>query len=524
MINFEQVTLTYPGSPTPAIADLTLTIDEGELVVVTGATGSGKSTLLGLVTALVPHFTGGRLLGTVRVAGRETSTHPPRMLADVVGHVSQVPSDSFVTDTVEDELAYGMESLGVEPPVMRRRVEETLDLLGLTSLRRRPLVDLSAGEAQRVAIGAALTPHPHVLVLDEPTSALDPPAAEEVLAIVARLVADLGLTVLIAEHRLERVVQFADRAVLVAGDGSVTIGPVAEVMRRTPAPPPVVELARLAGWDPPPLTVRDARRAATDLRQRIADICPPERQGRAGDVVRSLRAATVAYDGQTVLGPVDLDVTTGEVLAVMGRNGAGKSTLLSLLVGLTKPTTGRVAGSDPAALVPHRPIDLLYCESVAAECAAADREAGLEPGATRSMLARIGPDLPGTTHPRDLSEGGRLVLALAIMLARSPRLLLLDEPTRGLDYAAKGRLIPLLRALAAADRAIVLVTHDVELVGAVADRTVVLADGEKVTDLPARQALTASPAFAPQIAKVLAPLSYLTVSEVAEALRQAGGL
>ena len=242
-------------------------------MLVVGRTGTGKSTLLRCVNGLVPHFTGGTLSGRVTVAGRDTRLHPPRELADVVGIVPQDPLSGFVTDMVEDELAYGMESIGLAPAVMRRRVEETLDLLGLADLRNRPLLSLSGGQRQRVAIGAVLTTHPKVLVLDEPTSALDPGAAEEVLAALQRLVHDLGVTVLLAEHRLERVVQYADRVVVVPGDGQpLVVGTPADVMVSAPVAPPVVELGRLAGWSPLPLTVRDARRAAGPLRERLAPL------------------------------------------------------------------------------------------------------------------------------------------------------------------------------------------------------------------------------------------------------------
>ncbi|MGW7193617.1 ABC transporter ATP-binding protein, partial [Streptomyces sp. NPDC054838] len=223
MIRFEQVSVTYEGASAPALRDADFTVPEGELTLLVGPSGVGKSTLLGAVSGLVPHFTGGRLRGRVTVAGRDTRTHRPRELADVVGTVGQDPSAHFVTDVVEDELAYGMESLGLPPAVMRRRVEETLDLLGLNELRDRPLATLSGGQRQRVAIGSVLTPHPRVLVLDEPTSALDPGAAEEVLAVLQRLVHDLGTTVLMAEHRLERVVQYADRVLLLDSPGAAPV-------------------------------------------------------------------------------------------------------------------------------------------------------------------------------------------------------------------------------------------------------------------------------------------------------------
>ena len=239
-----RVGVTFADAPAPVLSGVDLTIPEGELVLVVGRTGSGKTTLLRALNGLVPHFSGGTLHGRVVVDGRDTRDHRPRDLADVVGYVGQDPLAGFVTDTVEDELAYGMESLGLTPDVMRKRVEETLDLLGLAEVRARPVVDLSGGQQQRVAIGSVLTTHPRVLVLDEPTSALDPLAAEEVLATLQRLVHDLGLTVVLAEHRLERVVQYADRVVLVpGGTASVTSGTPEQVLRDAPVAPPVVELA-----------------------------------------------------------------------------------------------------------------------------------------------------------------------------------------------------------------------------------------------------------------------------------------
>ncbi|NEB81591.1 ABC transporter ATP-binding protein, partial [Streptomyces sp. SID14478] len=272
MIRFENVSVRYADAPHPTLSGIELTVPEGELMLLAGPSGVGKSTLLGAVSGLVPHFTGGTLAGRVTVAGRDTRTHKPRELADVVGTVGQDPLAHFVTDTVEDELAYGMESLGLAPPVMRRRVEETLDLLGLAGLRDRPIATLSGGQQQRVAIGSVLTTHPQVLVLDEPTSALDPAAAEEVLAVLQRLVHDLGTTVLLAEHRLERVVQYADQVALLPAPGEpLLVGDPAAVMARSPVFPPVVGLGRLVGWDPLPLTVRDARRAAGDVRARLAE-------------------------------------------------------------------------------------------------------------------------------------------------------------------------------------------------------------------------------------------------------------
>ncbi|MFJ3701884.1 MULTISPECIES: ABC transporter ATP-binding protein [Streptomyces] len=567
MIRFEQVSVRYEGAGRPTLSGVDLTIPEGELVLAVGPSGVGKSTLLGAVSGLVPHFTGGVLSGRVTVGGRDTRTHKPRELADLVGTVGQDPLAHFVTDTVEDELAYGMESLGLAPDVMRRRVEETLDLLGLAELRDRPIATLSGGQRQRVAIGSVLTPHPRVLVLDEPTSALDPAAAEDVLAVLQRLVHDLGTTVLMAEHRLERVVQYADQVLLLPAPGAAPVmGAPADIMALSPVRPPVVDLGRLVGWDPLPLSVRDARRRAVDLRERLADVEPPEREAPAdaapvplpepaaprpgllgrllgrrpapspapaplAGVVTRVEGLGVRHGRVQALRGVTLSVAPGETVALMGRNGAGKSTLLSTLVGTTPPTTGSVlvgglqpSGTPPrdmvrrVGLVPQEPRDLLYADTVAAECAAADSDAGAPEGSCRALVSELLPGVPDGVHPRDLSEGQRLALALALVLTARPPLLLLDEPTRGLDYAAKARLVGVLRRLAAGGHAIVLATHDVELAAELADRVVILADGEVVADGPTRQVVVSSPAFAPQTSKVLAPRQWLTVSQVRTAL------
>ncbi|MEU4884776.1 MULTISPECIES: ABC transporter ATP-binding protein [Streptomyces] len=548
MIRFDDVSVRYEGAAAgPALTGVDLTVPEGELCLLVGPSGVGKSTLLGTVSGLVPHFTGGTLRGRVTVAGRDTRTHRPRELADVVGTVGQDPLAHFVTDTVEDELAYGMESLGLAPAVMRRRVEETLDLLGLAALRDRPIATLSGGQQQRVAIGSVLTPHPRVLVLDEPTSALDPAAAEEVLAVLQRLVHDLGTTVLMAEHRLERVVHYADQVILLPAPGAapVTGGP-AEIMAVSPVTPPVVALGRLAGWSPLPLSVRDARRTAGPLRERLAGLTPDPHPVPAPHPAATGAAAEAAPDaapaaelsrlsvrrGRTeVLRRIGLTVRPGETVALMGRNGAGKSTLLNTLAGLHRPAGGTAlaGGVVPhrtpprdlirrVGLVPQEPRDLLYADTVAAECAAADGDADAGPGSCRALVTALLPDVSDTTHPRDLSEGQRLALALAVVLTARPPLLLLDEPTRGLDYAAKSRLVEILRGLTAEGHAVLLATHDVELVAELAHRVVILADGEVVADGPTAEVVTASPAFSPQVSKILAPQPWLTVSQVRNAL------
>jgi energy-coupling factor transporter ATP-binding protein EcfA2 len=540
VIDFDRVTVTYDASQPPVLREVSLHIEEGELCLVVGRTGAGKSTLLGAINGLVPHFTGGTLAGRVMVAGRDTASHPPRELADVVGVVGQDPLAGFVTDTVEEELAYGMEQLAVAPEVMRKRVEEALDLLGLAELRRGPLHEISGGQQQRVAIGAALCAHPRVLVLDEPTSALDPVAAEEVLAAITRLVHDLGLTVVLAEHRLERVVQYADTVIHLPGDGTAAIGPPAQMLLSATVAPPVVELGRLARWRPLPLSVRDARRRASSLRGRLPIVAPssPGSGTAAAETVLRARGIVVRYGPVMAVRGIDLDLRGGEIAAVMGRNGSGKSSLLWAIQGAGRRQAGvvDVAGRDPqgssprqaralVALVPQTPSDLLYLNTVGAELAQADHEsAAADAPLARELLDALAPGIGDDAHPRDLSEGQRLSLVLAIQLRAAPRVVLLDEPTRGLDYGAKRALHAIVLRLAEERRAVVIATHDVEFVAASCDRAVVMAQGEVIADGPTPEIVGASPAFAPQVAKVLAPLRYLTVAEVADALQKSRSL
>ncbi|MCJ7832107.1 MAG: ABC transporter ATP-binding protein, partial [Actinobacteria bacterium] len=371
-LRFEDVTFTYPGSDAPALRRIDLSIEEGHFVLVTGPTGSGKSTFLRMANGLVPHFSGGAFEGRVFAEGRDTLGSAPRELADIVAFVPQDPAASFVLDRVEDELAYGMENLSVSPDRMRRRVEEVLDLMAIAKLRDRSVRTLSGGEQQRVAIAAALAAGPRILVLDEPTSQLDPQGAEDVLAGLLRLVHDLGMTVLVSEHRLERVAGFADMAVGLPGDASAFMGSPQEVLTRLKSGPPVTRLARRLGWEPVPLTVRDARTRASSIQLPLpTPVAAPD----PGEDLLRCEGLKAGYHDTPVLAGIDLRLGAGEALALLGRNGSGKTTLLRSLAGLHSPSHGRVvarSGSAPAtgldvAYCPQDPDVLLFADTVEKE-------------------------------------------------------------------------------------------------------------------------------------------------------------
>jgi energy-coupling factor transport system ATP-binding protein len=530
MITFSNVSLIYPNSERTIIENASFSVNEGELVLLMGHTGAGKSSVLRLINGLVPHHTGGILSGEISVAGRSTRMMKPGELADVVGIVGQNPVNGFVSDIVEDEIAFGLETLGVAPEVMRKRVEEVLDLLALTPLRKSLVTELSGGEQQRVAIAAALVTNPKVLLLDEPTSALDPIAAEEVLSILHRLVHDLGLTVIVAEHRLERVIQFVDRIILVHGDGTLELGSTSQILQNSPIAPPLVELARILQLSTIPLSIREFRKIAPHIESAIHDMTSSNSQP-IGKVVMSMKEIFASYRDEKnsyALSDINLEIHEGEIVALMGRNGAGKTTLLKSAVGLSPIIDGQVliAGKDPTQFkdrevmtyvgyVPQEPGDLLYGNSVIEECKLADEDNAVPQGTTLAIYTSL-MKIPNLhAHPRDISEGQRLGLALSIILSASPKLVILDEPTRGLDYESKKILVANLKRIAHQEnRSVFISTHDVELVADVADRVIFLADGEVIADGTTRQVLTSSPAFAPQVNKALPHTHWLTVSEV----------
>jgi len=565
MIEFDHASYTYPGAAEPALSDVCLRIEEGDFVLVVGASGSGKSTLLRCINGLVPHFYGGSFGGAVRVAGLDTRTHEPRDLAATAGFVFQDPEAQMVVEVVEDELVFGMENLGVEPPIMRRRVEEVLDQLEIAHLRRRRVTSLSGGERQRVAIASVLAMQPRVLVLDEPTSQLDPHTAEEVLTALQKLNADLGLTIVLSEHRLERVVQYADSMIVCQRDPGtqqrISIGPARSMLAHSPLAPPLAVLGRSLGWQPLPLTIKEARRfvVAQGLDEPDANVKTQRTQRRKGKYVGPTRASaptgtidrllgdqppprsqtprlqvrelSVERGGTEVLHRVGFELDAGELLAIMGRNGSGKSTLLRAIAGLDVAARGSITldGTDIGRLppeqraprigfVPQDPRSLLFRETVADELRWTLGRRGDEARVQQTLVALGLHSLAGA-HPRDISGGEQQRAALAAILVAGPELLLLDEPTRGLDYWNKQRLAEILEQLRRDGCAVMLVTHDVELVAATADRVLLLGDGELVATGTPGELLNDSLIFSSQVGKLFRNRSWLTVVDVIAGLR-----
>jgi energy-coupling factor transporter ATP-binding protein EcfA2 len=510
-ISFRAVSFAYPDASRAALTGVDLDVDPGEILLVVGASGSGKSTLLRGVNGLVPHASGGRFGGEVVVFGRSTRSHHPRELADVVGFVAQDPESQFVVDHVERDVAFVLENLGFSPEAMRRRVEETLDALAIAHLRDRDPATLSGGERQRCVIAGALAAAPSALVLDEPTSQLDPQGADDVLAALTRLNTDLGTTVVLAEHRLERAAPLAHRVVLVDAGTVGTPETPSRALAGYPGAPSVTRLGRVLGWDPPPLTVREARALA--LREPF-DLAVPETPASrtSGDVLLRAQRVRVTLGGRAVVRDVDLEVRAGDVVALFGRNGSGKTTLLRALGRLLTPSAGEIVGDARAAYVPQNPNTMLFAPTVRRELEETLHLLGRDDAtAVDHWLDVLHLTDVVARHPRSLSGGERQRVAIAAVAVGGAPVLLLDEPTRGMDAPSRSALEHAVRAHAASGGAVVLATHDVELAARSATHAVVLGDGDVVADGDARVVLAGS-LFAPQVLRVLPP--FLTVEEV----------
>jgi energy-coupling factor transporter ATP-binding protein EcfA2 len=512
MIEFHNFSFQYPRSENPVLREVNLRLEPGCLTLVAGPSGSGKSTLLRCLNGLVPHFTGGQLSGSIDVFGEDPVEVTPSGIADKVGFVFQEPESQFVFDIVEDEIAFALENQGMPRQEMKARLDRIFEQMGLEKFRHRAFASLSGGEKQKVAIASALVLQPKVLVLDEPTSQLDPAGAETILAYIVSLKDQLDLTVVIAEHRLERLLLHTDRMILLAGDGNVTDGTPQEVLSEMSNVPPIVQIGRNLDLSPLPIVPEEF----PDFEVLQSKAVKAHPKGMVEPSSLRIENLAVQYNDHPILKGVSLTLRKGEILTLMGLNGAGKTTLLRAILGLV-PSTGKRVISDQAlnaedlrdivhtiAYLPQNPNDLLFADSVLEEMRVTlnNHNRPVDAESIEAHLAQFKLADKRDRYPRDLSVGERQRTALAAITIHDPPIILLDEPTRGMDYENKALLREILKSWRSKGKSILVVTHDVEFAAQLADRVAILEDGNLIFQGAPEEAFTQFPPYRTQTAKI----------------------
>jgi energy-coupling factor transport system ATP-binding protein len=539
VIEIQNLSYSYPKSEKPALVDINTTIDRGEFILLAGPSGAGKSTLLRTLNGLAPHYSGGSIKGSVVVNGADVFAEGPKKMSSVVGFVFQDPESQNVLDVVEEELAFGLENAAVPASEMHRRIDEVLGILELAEMRDRQISSLSGGERQRLAVASVLVMRPKVIALDEPTSQLDPQSAADLLRFLVRLNSEWNMTIVLVEHRLERVARFSDRILYLDGGQLILDEPIkAGLSHLDPeVSPPLARLWHILGWDPMPLTTKEGSEQPTLVGLHAPSPSKIERSAdqAPGEALLTTRDLHFAYSGEELLKGIDLEIRSGELVALVGRNGTGKSTLLKCLVGILKPVSGDIRIRDESiigheiadicqeiAFLPQNPDDLLFADTVMDELAITLENHNLDPGQLSRSPSELLTNLDLTPHansyPRDLSVGQRQRVALGAVIVQEPKIVLLDEPTRGLDYLAKQKLVEMWRRWKREGIGLLLVTHDVELVARACDRVLILDQGTIVADGPTSKILDRDPIFKPQLARLFPGYGWLTVNDALDGI------
>lgn len=550
LFKVENLTYYYPETELPALHNVNIAIEEGEFLLVVGGSGSGKSSLARALAGLIPDFYGGRIGGKVYFKKRDIRAMGRSALAGEIGIVFQDPEKQLVMTGVEAEVAFGLENMGLPQAEMFRRVAEVMSFLGLASLKTEFTATLSGGQKQKLALAAVLAMQPCVLILDEPTSQLDPAASEELFNLLKRLNEEMNLTIILVEQRLDRCFQLADRVAVMEHGEIIRDGPPGavaawQVNKGLPFVPPVAALFAQAGSPGVPLTIKEGRKLIKEFffsRDVCAETTAPLFEQKQAVSLPGEKPVIEVKDmwftyqnGREALRGINLSVGAGEFVTLLGENAAGKTTLLKHLAGLLKPARGKVSilGCDTRQTAPQllartvgylsqNPNDYLFQDTVAEELHFTLTNLDLpDGGRVDRLLEKLGLARQRQANPRDLSSGERQRVALASVMVANPRLLVLDEPTRGLDYALKARLGHLLQEIAREGTTVLVVTHDVEFAAEYACRTVMLFDGRVACDGPKHAILGTSMFYAPQISRLFRDIDngVFTFREAVEKLR-----
>ena len=519
----KNLTYYYPNQKIPALKKINLSIHKGEFILVLGNSGSGKSTLGRVLNRIVPEFYGGKIAGTIESNAK-------------IGMIFQDPEKQLVMDKVEREIAFGLENIGTPPEAMKKSVIETLSFLNLWDIKDEKTYNLSGGQKQKVAIGSILAMGYEFLVLDEPTSQLDPTSSEEILHLLKRLNEELGYTIVLIEQRVDRCFHLADR-ILFLESGEILFDGTKENfarwshLHRKKFLPPLSDYFVRIGASPIPFTVKEGRDKLKNYfpDQKIPTITPPVSFHTGSDTAVEIQNISFSYDqNKDVLKSIVLKVFSREILGIMGQNGSGKSTLMKIIAGLLKPKDGKIVINGKVGYLSQNPNDYLFSDSVYEELAFSLKQHKIKDfKKIKRTLEQLGIEYCKDKNPRDLSSGEKQRVALGSILVTDPDILILDEPTRGLDRNAKEKLGELLLSLKAAGKTILLVTHDVEFAANICTRVCLIFDGNIAQIGSKYEVLTSGIFYTTQIHKLFHGLSNILTLDDAlsiSSISKAGGI
>ncbi len=526
MIEFSDFSFQYPNNPSPVLEEISLKIPPESLSLVTGASGSGKSTFLRCINGLVPHFSGGIVSGKINVFGCNPIVSGPAEMANIVGYVFQDPKSQFVFDVVEDEIVFILENQALSRQIMKNRIDDICHKLGLENIRKNKIKNLSGGEKQLVAIASALVGLPRVLVLDEPTSQLDAGTADEVLNTIIRLKNEFDLTVLIAEQRLERLIQYTDHLINLQIQGNLQAGRPQDVLQKMSLVPPLIEIARKLKIDPLPMHGKDFPDVPFSQKAKEINLPPLSKP----EIPRlEINNINVSIGKNHILTEINLDLYQGETLIIMGPTGSGKTTLIRAALGLIKSSGeilyfGKPLGERKTdqiirqvAYLPQNPNDLLFAESVMDELVITlkNHHKSFDSEELFKFLSLLNLSDKHNMYPRDLSVGEKQRTALAAITVHEPPMIFLDEPTRGLDYVNKILLADLLSTWKNEGRSILIATHDIEFAAQIADRVAILENRKIIFCGSPGKAFTKFPSYQTQTARLFPSTQWIVPDDVA---------
>lgn len=514
-IELKNLDYWYSGEDKKSLDNITLQINKGEILFIVGRSGSGKSTLAKVITGAVPQFYGGKIRGEVLIKDIPLKDMDHRDRAKEITMVFQDPERQLMMNKVHREIAFGLESVGVKEEVIQRRVWEAMQFSNILDIAHRDLVTLSGGQKQRVAITSAIAYLPGCIILDEPTSQLDPLAAEEVIALIKKVNEELGTTIIVIEQRIDKWFEAADRMVIMEAGAIKFIGSKEELYEQNYESfyPEYLKLAKRLGYTEPPRSFKHMRNIIENQQIALKTIDSPD--DRKGEDCINIKKLKVNYESFQAIKNINLNIKERDLLGIIGSNGAGKSTLLKTIMGLVNYEGSiSIFGKEVKKLklkeiskligyVSQNPNDYITQDSVYDELKFTLDNHGIKDYTViDELLSKLGIDGLRYKNPRDLSGGERQRVAIASILVTRPRILMLDEPTRGLDYDTKVKLGELLKELNKEGTTIVLVTHDIEFASSFCRKFILMFNGSIVAQGDHHQVLAGGIYFTTSLNKL----------------------